>query len=412
MNPLSSPHLLIRQITANRLWETRAELLMQGELYLSDRIERTDADGKKLDMARRIGGVGRVGRSQGGGEHDLVEVHSQTRALLSNLLRTIRLRSTCWCEDDGGKRPARQEGGHRCPTRTTPAQPTGCLVAFKLNKSTEPPERAMLSSREGNRVYVRAVDPCDPQPPGIRASPGDQGRVLKNELAELYVRKVAPANDPLDDGVPLFDGDEVAVMEHISHITHHTTMEGSEGFLFYLRVVPVREVPGTIFMRTLRYGEHDDGRRGHRRPEDAVVFENGEPRVHIDHVDEFEGKGVTGYVPLAPVLFTWMSLAAQHHSEDKQRYLLAAARRLDRAQTLFERVDEMRREILDSPPETGAPAVRRAAFELIGMAELATVSLGRAVDMCIQAGDHIGTTVPVKDDITNLRRAAKDSQRL
>ena len=281
-------------------------------------------------------------------------------------------------------------------------KPTGCLVAFKLNKSNQPPERATLSSREGNRVYVRAVDPCDPQPPSIRASPGDDGAVLKNALAERYVRKLAPADDPLDDGVPLFDGDEVAVMEHISHMSFHSTVEGSEGFLFYLRVVPVREVPGTIFMRTLQYGEHDDGRRGHRRPADAVVFENGEPRVHIDHIDEFEGKGVTGYVPLTPVLFTWMSLAAQHHSDAKRRYLLAAARRLDRAHTLFERVGELRRELQLNPPKA-APAVRRAIFDLLGTTELALVALNRAMDMSVKANADIGTMVTVPADITTWR---------
>jgi hypothetical protein len=281
-------------------------------------------------------------------------------------------------------------------------KPTGCLVAFKLNNSDQPPERAMLSSREGNTVYVRAVDPCDPQPPAIRASPGDEGTALKNALAELYVRKVGPADDPLEDGVPLFDGDEVVVLEHISHMSFHTTREDSDGYLFYLRVVPVREVPGTIFMRTLRYGELDDGRRAHWRPGDALTFEDGEPNVHIDHIDGFEGQGVTGYVPLAPVLFTWMSLAAQHHSDAKRRYLLGAARRLDRAHTLFERVGELRRELQLNPPE-GAPAVRRAFFDLLGTTELALVALNRAMDMSVKANADIGTTVTVPADITTWR---------
>jgi hypothetical protein len=281
-------------------------------------------------------------------------------------------------------------------------KPTGCLVAFKLNNSNQPPERAMLRSREGNRVYVRAVDPCDPQTRIVRASPGEQITVLKNALAELYVRKLTSAEDPLDDGVPLYDGDEVAVMEHISHMSFHTTMEGSDGFLFYLRVVPAREVPGTVFMRTLRYGEHDDGRRGHRRPTDAVVFENGEPRVHIDHIDAFEGSDVSGYVPLTPVLFTWMSLAAEHHSDAKRRFLVAAARRLDRAHTLFERVSELRSELRLNPPE-GAPAVRRAVFDLLGTTELALVALNRAMDMAMKANADIGTTVTVPADLTTWR---------
>ena len=286
-------------------------------------------------------------------------------------------------------------------------KPTGCLVAFKLNNSNQPPERAMLSSREGNRVYVRAVDPCDPQPPSIRATPGDQGTVLKNALAELYVRKVAPADDPLDDGVPLFDGDEVVALEHISHMSFHTTPEGGDGFLFYLRVVPVREVPGKIFVRTLRYGEPDDGRRAHWGPGDTLTFEGGEPKITIDHVDEFEGQGVAGYAPLAPVLFTWMTLTAQHHSDAKRRFLLAAARRLDRAHTLFAHVGELRRELQVNPPE-GAPAVRRAIFDLLGTIELALVALNRAMDMSAKANADIGTTVTVPADITTWRKCVTE----
>ncbi|AFS14119.1 hypothetical protein MINTM003_21250 [Mycobacterium paraintracellulare] len=278
-------------------------------------------------------------------------------------------------------------------------QPTGCLVAFKLNNSDQPPERAMLSSRDGNRVYVRAVDPCDPQPPNIRASPGDEGTVLKNDLAELYVRRVAAADDPLDDGVPLFTGDEVAVMEHISHISHHTAMEGDEGYLLWQRIVPTREEPGRVFARTLRHDEPDDGRRAHVRPGDQLILDD--IRLEIDYVDQWEGEGVTGYVPLTPVLFTWMRFGTGH-SEDKQRYLLSAARRLDRAQTLFERVGELRDQLQNRPPE-GAPALRRAAFELIGTTEMAIVALNRAMTMCADAMDAIGTSVSLPMTITNLR---------
>ena len=275
-------------------------------------------------------------------------------------------------------------------------QPTGCLVAFKLNNSDQPLERALLSSREGNRVYVRAVDPCDPQPPSIRASPGDQGKVLKNGLAELYVRKVASADDPLDDGVPLFDGDEVAVMEHIAYITHHTATEGNEGYLLSQRIVPTRKEPGKVCARTLGHNEPDDGRRAHTRPGDQLVLES--IRLEIDYVDHWEGEGVTGYVPLTPILFTWMRFGTGH-SADKQRYLLSAARRLDRSQTLFERVGELRDQLQNDPPE-GAPALRSAAFDLIGTTEMAIVALNRAMTMCVDAQAKIGTTVTVPADIT------------
>jgi hypothetical protein len=118
---------------------------------------------------------------------------------------------------------------------------------------------------------------------------------------------------------------KVIAMEHYSHIGHHTTPEGTDGFLLGQRIVPIREEPGKVFARTLRYGEHDDGRRCHERPGDDLVVE--ELVMELDYIDEWEGQGVDGYVPLTPVLFTWMSFGTSH-PEEKRRYLFAAARRL------------------------------------------------------------------------------------
>lgn len=230
----------------------------------------------------------------------------------------------------------------------------------------EEEERAILHSRDGNKLYLRAADPCDPE----------------------------------SERVPIHEGDEVIVLEHYSHISHHTTKEGTDGYLLYQRIVPIREEPGKVFARTLRYGEHDDGRRCHVRPGDELVVED--IHIELDYVDEWEGKGVDGYVPLTPVLFTWMSFGT-NHSDENRRYLLAAARRLDQAQTMFQRIDELRQ----SDPE-GAPAVRRAVFELVGATELAIVSLGRAVDMCMQAGTAIGATASVPADITTRCAAVRE----
>jgi hypothetical protein len=106
-------------------------------------------------------------------------------------------------------------------------------------------------------------------------------------------------------------------------------------------------------------------------------------------------QSVVGYVPVAPVLWTWMVVAPQP-TDDKPRYLLSAARRLDLAQSLVQRVEEIRQ----SDPE-GTPAARRALFELVGAIELAVVSLSRALDMCMKAARDIGTTTAVPSDITS-----------
>lgn len=234
--------------------------------------------------------------------------------------------------------------------------PVGYIETVRLDHWAEP-ERAVFHSREGHKLYLRAADPCDPE----------------------------------SQRVPVFEGDEVVGMEHFSHIGHHTTKEGLGGYLLPQRIVPIREEPGKVFARTLRYGEKDDGRRCHVRPGDELVIED--LQIQLNYVDEWEGQGVDGYVPLTPVLWTWMTFGTAH-SEETRRYLLAAARRLDQAQALFQRIEKLRQ----SDPE-GAPAVRRAAFELVGATELAVVSLGRAVDMCMQAQTAIGASVTVPSDI-------------
>lgn len=55
-------------------------------------------------------------------------------------------------------------------------------------------------------------------------------------------------------------------MEHMSHISHHLSLEGNDTYLLPQLIVLVRREPGKVFARPLRYGEPDDGRRVHVRP--------------------------------------------------------------------------------------------------------------------------------------------------
>ncbi|MFT4087648.1 MAG: light-mediated development protein DET1 [Gordonia sp. (in: high G+C Gram-positive bacteria)] len=231
------------------------------------------------------------------------------------------------------------------------------------------PERVVLVAREGSTIVVRLVDPCDPEP-------------------EL---------------VPMYEGDTVLVMTAISHLGIHTDADGDDGFLIGQRVVPTRLEGGKIYARPLLLGEHDDGRRVHARPGQDVVIE---PQIELDYIDEWESRyvGEGGYVPLTPVLFTWLAVCPDW-SVEARRYLLAAARRLDQAQALFVRMDS-----LSSTEAEGAPARRRILWELIGTAELAVVALGRAVDMCVQAVDVVGCQlqVSIPDVITSRAEAIRE----
>lgn len=84
--------------------------------------------------------------------------------------------------------------------------PVGYIGEVRLDHWPEP-ERAILHSREGNQVYLRGADPCDP----------DSGHI------------------------PVYEGDQLLVMEHISHMSVHSQLEGPDGYMLSQRVVPIRE---------------------------------------------------------------------------------------------------------------------------------------------------------------------------
>ncbi|NLG54437.1 MAG: light-mediated development protein DET1 [Rhodococcus sp.] len=233
-------------------------------------------------------------------------------------------------------------------------------------EGNDEPERVMLHARDERKVYIRAVDPCDPEP----------------------------------ERVAVYAGDEILMMEHLSHSGLHLAPEGDEGFLLSQRIVPVQEEPGVIYARHLRHGEADDGRRVHVRPGTKVSLD---PYLDLDIIDEFEFQGVEGYVPLTPVLFTWLVTAGKMTDDSRRRYLLSAARRLDLAHSLFQRVEQLRQR----DPE-GAPATRRAAFELIGCVEMAVVSLSRAMDMCERAAQDVGATTAVPAEISSRCTAVRE----
>jgi signal peptidase I len=170
-------------------------------------------------------------------------------------------------------------------------QPVGWLSEVVLEGSDQP-VRVVLDGREGNRVFVRQADPED----------GD---------------------DP--PRVPLFPGDELIVMQALTHVSHHITPDvgRTDDLLFSTRIVPVRREPGRVFARTLRRNEPDQGTRVHVRPGDEVTFEVGAVVAELDAIDDSEQEATIGYAPLTPVLWTWLQLGTGR-SEATVRYLLVS----------------------------------------------------------------------------------------
>lgn len=261
---------------------------------------------------------------------------------------------------------------HVLPTEGVGADEPVYLGAVTPQQQDEP-VRVTLYERNGSQVLVRQVDPCDIDPPPVA----------------------------------LLDGDEVRVMEAISHTSMHTNPEvgSTDGFLFHMRVVPVRVEGTTIYARILRTDEIDDGRRVHAIPGGQITFEAGSVVAELDHIDDQAEPTPSGHVPLTPVLWTWLSIGIGHN-EARTRFLLAAARRLDTANLLLmevqERIGRLNQEGL------AGPAIRRNVFELVGCVEQAVIALGRAADMVLKTKAQVGSDVPIPQVLADAAEAVKD----
>jgi hypothetical protein len=255
--------------------------------------------------------------------------------------------------------------------------PTGWLDRVQLPGSDEY-VRVRLEQRDGDRLLLRQVDPGDPEP----------------------------------ERVPIYPNDRIEVMTTLSHIGIHTTDDPSNSLdlVFGMRIVPVREEGDVVYARTLRHGEEDNGARVHVRPGQTVAFEEGAIKAELDYIDSLESPTASGYVPLAPVLWSWLALSVHWIDPAIVRYVLAAARRLDTANELLMNIKSLEAEL--NSGDLSAAGFRRAMFLLIGSVETAVVALGRAISMITSAPRQVRnrTRVPrlladAMPSLTSIRNA-------
>ncbi len=247
------------------------------------------------------------------------------------------------------------------------------FLAYVQLEGSDKPVRVVLDGREGNQVFLRQADPADGDP----------------------------------SAVEIHQGEELVVMQAIAAIGHHLDDEvGSVGgFLYSTRVVPVRREHGQVFARTLSRDEPDTGQRVHVRPGETLAFEPGAIVAELDAIDDFERGEAEGYVPITPVLWTWLRFGSQLPAATV-RYLLSAARRLDAAHVLLQDVEALRTRLNEQ--DLPGPALRQAVFRLVGAVELAVVALGRVIDMIIRARKLLGTAVPAPPTIAAKSSAITD----
>ena len=184
---------------------------------------------------------------------------------------------------------------------------------------------------------------------------------------------------------------------HISYISLNLSGEvGADDSLITVRVVPNGRDGNTVFGRTLKADEKDDGIGIKLRPNEQLVFGPGDIEVSLDDVDNRSPQLQTGYKPVANTIWTWFQVFGWPR-EDLFRYLFATSRRLDTAHALCWAASQECRTPEDEPFLTS----RARWFEALGYAELACIALNRGITMAVECPNKFGiemeTPKPIED---------------
>jgi hypothetical protein len=241
---------------------------------------------------------------------------------------------------------------------------------------------------------------------GERA-PGDARchTVMRREGSRLILREIDPG-EPEPDRIPVYEGETVEIATGIHSVSLNTTPDVGDtaGCLFSLRVVFLRREPGKVFVRTLRLGEPDDGRRVFVAPGEDLIVE--QIQAELAYIDTLEEPTASGYIPLTPTLAIWYSIGDREGEREaaRARYLLAAARRLDAANLDAISAVESYQALDDS---MAGPVLRRTAFELLSRTETLIVALGRVIDIVMRAAADISATVEVPAALADRAAAVR-----
>lgn len=253
------------------------------------------------------------------------------------------------------------------------SEPVGWLETVTLEGSDEP-VRVVLEERRGNELILRQLDP----------------------------------GEPLPSRIPILEGDNLVIMTAISHIGIHSSAEAGAiaDLVHSMRVVPVRRDGTTVYARSLRLGEPDNGARLHIRPGDNIVFEAGAIVAELEAIDAREDVTESGYVPLAGVLSAWFHIGSQDWAPEVVRYALAAARRLDMANELLVDAFALEEEV-NAEPRMPGPQMRRRLYKVLGCVELAVISLGRGIAMVLEFPSKFGISCETSETLRSAQQALK-----
>ena len=192
----------------------------------------------------------------------------------------------------------------------------------------------------------------------------------------------------------------------VTHLSINLSSEvGRDDSVMAIRVVPDGRSGNVLYGRSLRPGEADDGRVVVVKPHEGerLEFRPESLRFSIWDADRNTPTESDGYRPLAPALWTWMGLDGGPADKRVFNYLLATARRLDGTHVLLGHFWQL----LTTDPVNFATA-RKRMFEVLSIAEILLVSLGRVVDLVDGLGKHLLVPLPLPGEIEGRKIAVRE----
>ena len=233
-------------------------------------------------------------------------------------------------------------------------------------KGETQPVRVVLEGREGSKVFVRRLNPSEV----------DSGETVKFKPGK----------------------EEIVLTQSIDAIGLHFTPDvgRTDDMLASFRLVPDGREGTTVYGRTLRHGEVDTGQSVQLRPGDKVVLRPGAFEMSLETIDEqMAVRSDDGYATVTNTLWSWLMIGAARPLSTV-RFLLTTARRLDASHRLLRLVREKLTELENT--EHGIPR-RNLLYEIIGVVEMAVVTLNRALQMASQINSKFALSTPFPSSV-------------
>ena len=88
---------------------------------------------------------------------------------------------------------------------------------------------------------------------------------------------------------------------------------GEDDGIVDVRVVPIKREGRTVFVRTLNFGEPDNGEGITVEPGDTLLFQSGSMKITLTDVDRYCEPTPDGYASVANTVWSWLAIPPRTH---------------------------------------------------------------------------------------------------